>query len=272
MLTITPSTRISAILKAYPQALEAIVNIAPPFSKLRNPVLRRLLAGRVSVQDAARIGKCTLVDFYNAFQPFCSSLEGFDTPDVCTTKDTAVFSAAQKSISRLLDVRETIAAGDDPFRLIMDELSRLSEGQLLRLVNSFEPTPLLRILEKKGFSYEINSEDGLVTTWIARTTAARVAASRDPLLVSPEVFAQRLSEFGKAVREVDVRQLEMPGPMLLILDELTRLEDSHALLVQHKKIPLLLLPELEEKSFQYNIADDGGHIRMLIYRSEEEQL
>jgi hypothetical protein len=51
-MVITANTKIAAILKSNPAALEAIVSISPKFEKLRNPLLRKLMAGRASVSMA----------------------------------------------------------------------------------------------------------------------------------------------------------------------------------------------------------------------------
>ena len=72
---------------------------------------------------------------------------------------------------------------------------------------------------------------------------------------------------GKLVN-IDVRALEMPLPMLTILDELEKLPSGYCLYVYHKRIPVFLLPELKERKFEYRIneiSDDEVHL--LIFRT-----
>jgi|GEM_PF-6123362 len=45
-MIINGDTKIAALLKANPDALEAIIGISPGFKKLRNPVLRKILAAK----------------------------------------------------------------------------------------------------------------------------------------------------------------------------------------------------------------------------------
>jgi uncharacterized protein (DUF2249 family) len=52
---------------------------------------------------------------------------------------------------RELDVREI---DGEPFGDVMSELSELSAGETLLLINSFEPEPLYAVLSKRGFEYE----------------------------------------------------------------------------------------------------------------------
>ena len=46
MITINANTKIASLLKEHPDALETIISISPKFTKLRNPVLRKVIAGR----------------------------------------------------------------------------------------------------------------------------------------------------------------------------------------------------------------------------------
>ncbi len=55
----------------------------------------------------------------------------------------------------LLDVRPTLAAGEDPFDTIMAAADRLAPGQTLVLVNSFEPFPLYQVLAERGFERSV---------------------------------------------------------------------------------------------------------------------
>ena len=93
-MLINAQTKISALLKHHPDALEAIVPLSPDFKKLRNPVLRKLMAGRTSIAMASKIGRCTPEDFFEKLKPL-----GFETD---TSKPVEEETAAeQKSIPQL---------------------------------------------------------------------------------------------------------------------------------------------------------------------------
>ena len=64
MILINPQTKIADLIKSHPDALEAIISLSPDFKKLRNPVLRKLMAGRTSISMASRIGGCKPDDFF----------------------------------------------------------------------------------------------------------------------------------------------------------------------------------------------------------------
>ena len=55
---------------------------------------------------------------------------------------------------KILDVRDDQAKGSDPFERIMGAVAELAPGQDLILINTFEPLPLYKVMEKKGFEHE----------------------------------------------------------------------------------------------------------------------
>src|SRR5690554_721356 len=59
-MIITPQTRISQIIKNTPESVDALIRLNSNFKKLKNPVLRKMLAPRVSVAQAAGIGNVPL--------------------------------------------------------------------------------------------------------------------------------------------------------------------------------------------------------------------
>ena len=65
MTKINAHTKISTLLKDNPKALEAIISLSPKFNKLRNPILRKLMASRTSLAMASKIGGVPIEDFLN---------------------------------------------------------------------------------------------------------------------------------------------------------------------------------------------------------------
>ncbi|MGH9882344.1 MAG: DUF1858 domain-containing protein, partial [Pyrinomonadaceae bacterium] len=61
-MRITPDMKIKDVLTINEHMLDAFTRISPGFERLRNPALRRAMAGRVSVAQAARIGKIPLTE------------------------------------------------------------------------------------------------------------------------------------------------------------------------------------------------------------------
>lgn len=263
MLIINANTKISAIIKANPDAINAIASINPHFKKLQNPVLRKILASRVSISDAARIGKCSIDDFYKILLPL-----GFDIDKATTEKSQTFVSITdeQYHYDLLLDVRADIEQGADPFKKIMAEMNMLQEGQTLKLINSFEPTPLIRILSDKGYSAQIvtKTKDEVHTYFRKKESAIAITEIEER---NERQFEEIEKKYATRLRTIDVRSLPMPQPMMTIIKELSTLPEKMALYVHHKRVPKFLIPELKSMNFKsvFKAADDG--IKMIIYKA-----
>ena len=59
---ITPDMKVGALLEAYPELEEVLIELAPVFAKLRNPVLRRTVAKVTTLRQAASVGGLSLGD------------------------------------------------------------------------------------------------------------------------------------------------------------------------------------------------------------------
>lgn len=55
-LAINPETKVGELLDAYPEAESVLVEPAPRFKPLSNPVLRRTVARVTTLEQAARVG------------------------------------------------------------------------------------------------------------------------------------------------------------------------------------------------------------------------
>lgn len=264
-------TKISALIKANPAAIEAIASINRHFEKLRNPILRKILAARVTIADAARLGGCGVETFFERLAPlgFVVQKEK-EGPVPQVPQAPAVFPLFLKKLPQnaftYLDVREDIAMGNYPFLRIMQAVDQLNEKQALVLINTFEPTPLLQILQKRGFlNFTHEKEPELVYTYFWRQTEE--VANIEEVTPETDEYNQVLTRFSGNMKRVDVRQLEMPQPMVTILNELEWLPTGQALHVTHKRVPQFLLPQLESRGFQVAIQDAGPHqTYLLIYK------
>ena len=59
-MVVNRKTRISTLIAEDSKVIDTIASINKHFNKLKNPVLRRVLAPRVTIEDAAKIGGVTI--------------------------------------------------------------------------------------------------------------------------------------------------------------------------------------------------------------------
>jgi len=269
MITINANTKIATLIKQHPDALETIVGISPKFTKLRNPILRKVIAGRTSIAMASKLGGCSVDDFFNKLQPL-----GFEIDKaakvIYNADESKPVPAFMKNISAdkiiELDVRPAIESGKDPLNIIVQKVKTLQTGDVLKIVNSFEPTPLIHLLGNQGFeSFTELISDELVNTYFYKKTESAMPVAA--VTTNASDWDEVLKRFSDKLETIDVRNLEMPLPMHTILESLENLPTEKALFVYHKRIPVFLLPELDTQQFSYRIKEiSDGEVHLLIYK------
>lgn len=273
-MKISVNTKIASILKHNPASLDAIISLNRKFEKLRNPILRKLMAGRTSLAQAARIGDVSVKDFFDTLAPLGFESDENET-EAAEEKGTGIKPDFIKNISperiHELDVRPLLSKDEDPLQLIMKTIRALPQDHVLKLINSFEPTPLIALLEKKGY---VSYSEWADATTIYSFFYLSKGEKKDDLspaftTSSEEDFDRILNNFGNSKVTINVRHLEMPQPMLTILEELQKLPAEKALFVYHKRIPVYLIDELKEKNFDFRIKQiSTGEVEMLIWKGK----
>lgn len=268
-MTINPNTKIAAILKAHPDALEAIISINKKFEKLRNPLMRKLMAGRTSINMASKIAGVKVDSFYEKLKPL--GFEVDDKVEAIVEKNHSVPGFLHKLTDKdilVLDVRQTIEEDRDPLPDIMNAVKAIPPNGAMKIVNSFEPTPLIKLLEKQGFAAFVDdAHEDAVETWFYKEKASAGAPSADVDDTAKEGWDSMLAKYEGRLETTDVRELPMPLPMHTILELLDTLPEDKALFVEHKRIPVFLLPELRERNFDYRIKEiTDGHVQLLIFK------
>jgi uncharacterized protein (DUF2249 family) len=267
-MTINANTKIAPILKHRAKALEVIISISPKFEKLRNPLLRQLMAGRTTLAMAAKLGGCQVDDFFQKLEPLGFEINRATKPLPDENKGVPDFitSLAKEHVVEL-DVRPVIASGKDPLTDIIERLKTVEPGYALKIINSFEPTPLILLLGKKGFAHFVNkvSSDQIETYFLKPAKTKTTEIKKEP--VAAKDWEPIVQQFGENIHRLDVRGMEMPGPMVAIIEALEHLPDHTALYVYHQRIPVFLLPELAERLFDYRIKEMGeGEVHLLIFK------
>ncbi len=265
----TRNTKISRILRENRNAVDTIASINKHFKKLNNPVLRRVLAPRVTVKDAAKIGNISVNEFLKRLENI-----GFEViyDDETVTSSPIEDDKPKTTISNLvkLDVRSTMNSGADPFSEIMGALKEMKADETLKLINIFEPVPIIQILQEKGYkSWTEKISDNEYHTYFSKEVGTSHKEIVAQMPISEGSFEEIMVGFGGNFKEIDVRLLEMPEPMVTILKEIETLPKNHVLLVNHKKVPQFLLPELKSRNYTWIQKDiEPGLTQLLIFKKE----
>ena len=150
---ITPETKISQLLEAYPELEETLIEIAPAFKKLKNPILRKTIAKVTSLRQAAKVGNVLLSEAINKLRSEVGQQAAEDLAEVIDSssmKQPAWFEASK--LVKTIDARPMLEAGEEPVKFVFKELNQLEAGQILELVTPFEPAPLITMAKEKRFN------------------------------------------------------------------------------------------------------------------------
>src|ERR1019366_2885018 len=108
-------------------------------------------------------------------------------------------------------------------------------------------------------------DDQLVETYFYKKDDVEI--SIDQAGDKREDWDDCMQRFQNQIQTIDVRGLDMPGPMLTILDAIENLPFENALFVYHKRIPVFLLPELKDRKFDYRIKEiRDNEVHLLIFK------
>jgi uncharacterized protein (DUF2249 family) len=156
-----------------------------------------------------------------------------------TNGDAAVVPAGEVTE---FDVRPLIAAGEQPFKPIMQAVEELGPGAVLRILSPFDPKPLHGVLEGMGFSRSVRELGG--GDWESDYWQPEV---REPVVL-------------------DVRGLAPPEPLERTLTALAELQDGDSLLQVNDRVPAFLLPLLDERGYSYRVGEDERGTLTTIWR------
>lgn len=276
METITAKTKISELIKFNSKSVDAIASLAKPLEKLKNPILRKIMASRVTIGEAAKMGGTTVAEFKRVLTPL-----GFTFEEESNNKEEAIAETrpdwlqnANQADIDFYDVRSIIDNGADPLKEILGRFKTVEPSKILCIINNFVPTPLIHLLkqEKAEATFVENISDKEFNTYFLKKDKEiehpSVTADEKLMMDDAENFELVCNQFSpEKTKEIDVRELEMPGPMHLILEELEILPAAHALFINHKRVPVYLLEELADKNYQVHINNrEEGNVKMLIFR------
>lgn len=167
-LPITPETKVGALLDAYPALEEKLIELAPAFQKLKNPILRRTVAKVATLAQAARIAGMSARELVTALREAAGlpplGAAGPDSPE--PTAEAAWI--LELPVVATLDAEGLLAAGTNPLQAVNARLPTLGPGEALTIRSTFVPAPLIDAVTARGFACHSRTTDGHTETRVAR--------------------------------------------------------------------------------------------------------
>ena len=156
-LIITPKTKVLQLIETYPELENVLIEYAPAFKKLKNPVLRKTVARIATLQQAASIGNVKVEDLINRLRTEVGQdLLSFESQSNYNTSQPVWFNEVK--IAAELDVREMLDSGEQPVNQAVSDLKDLKMGGIYKILAPFLPAPLIDKATSLGFSHWVNKK------------------------------------------------------------------------------------------------------------------
>ena len=174
-LPITPSTKVAALLDRYPELEDVLIGVAPPFKKLKNPILRRGVAKVASLRQVAAVGRVPVDELVNRLR----AAVGQEVIAVDDAGGTASYFTRQPDwfdrtkVVAIIDEREQGASDPDRMAItkVLPAATRLQQTEILELTTTFLPAPGIDVMKGKGFLvWSVQEEPELIRTYFTRPT------------------------------------------------------------------------------------------------------
>ncbi|MBS3946568.1 MAG: DUF1858 domain-containing protein [Melioribacter sp.] len=167
-LDITPKTLVGDLLNVYPELEDILIEIAPVFKKLKNPVLRKTIAKVTNLKQASVVGNVSVADLINQLRRAVNQNE-IEVAENKTDNVQRPDWVKNGKVSIEYDATIDLESGIHPAGKVTKEILHLNENEIYSLTTPFIPAPLIKIIEEKGFdSYTEKQSESTYVTYIKK--------------------------------------------------------------------------------------------------------
>lgn len=169
---ITPDTKVAQLLDAYPELEQVLIDTAPAFAKLRNPVLRRTIARVTTLARAAEMAGIPVRDLVGSLRGAAGLDHGDSEPssgdDAPAAEEGPAPWVDASRVRWTVDADSLLDAGEEPISEVMMRASSLEENDLGLIRSSFRPAPLIELLQARGFRAAVVRSGESFATFVGR--------------------------------------------------------------------------------------------------------
>lgn len=154
-LIITPKTKVLELIETYPELEDVLIEYAPAFKNLKNPVLRRTVAKIATLQQAAAIGGVKTEELINRLRKEIGQDLASENMDIQYNYRKPDWFAEEKIVKRF-NASEMLAAGEHPVNQVIADLNQLEEGKIYELKAPFLTAPLIDKATSLGLKHWVD--------------------------------------------------------------------------------------------------------------------
>lgn len=145
-MEITSRSKLVDVLKEYPFLEDHIIDIAPPFKNLRNPVLRRTVGQLATIEKVAQVGNVDVTELVNTLRRAAGQAEIAARAPVRVAipeKSSGDPEWIAGEPQFVVDGTAMLQEGEVPVQRVNALLPQLETGRHILLVTDFEPSPII---------------------------------------------------------------------------------------------------------------------------------
>jgi hypothetical protein len=150
-LEITPSVTVHSLLKEYPELEEVLIGIAPPFRKLKNPVLRKSIGKVATIKHISSVGGVPLDELIGKLREAVGQSGTSESYSDQNYFGTQPDWFAPEKIVLSIDEEKLEDKNRMTLTIILKEAKNVKKGEIIELVTSFLPAPGIDILRSKSY-------------------------------------------------------------------------------------------------------------------------
>ena len=157
---INPQTTVADLLKNFPDLESVLIEIAPVFKKIQNPLLRKTVAKVATLEKAAEMAEVPVAELIGRLRREAGLPEM--TGGSAGQQDTPSREAGQEppwvgqcTVKLVIDADKMLESGTHPLNMVVSGVKELEEGESIMLTSSFPPIPLADALKTQGHSAHI---------------------------------------------------------------------------------------------------------------------
>ena len=169
-MEITSQSKLFDVLEAYPFLESQIVNIAPPFQNLKNPVLRRTVGKIATLEKVAQIGGMDAGRLVNTLRRAAGQEElGVESVlnvaiEIPRLAEDPAWIAGEPQFT--VNGTELLQRGEVPLGKVNELLGQLEAGSYILLLTNFEPIPILDAMQKQNRKVFHKSHPDEASQWL----------------------------------------------------------------------------------------------------------
>lgn len=175
-MEITSSCKLLDVLDAYPILEAQIVNIAPPFQNLKNPILRRTVGKLATLETVAQIGGMDVNRLVNTLRRAVGQAE-LVADDVLESQMIVIQAVEGGEPSWIsgkpqffINGVDLLRRGEVPLGKVNELLAQIDADRYILLLTDFEPAPILEAMHKQNrrvFSRAVEGDTTQYLTYIS---------------------------------------------------------------------------------------------------------